>query len=335
MLLFSNIMRCITCEYMKIETDIIKNCPQNIVNEFESIISEVKNEYPKRFSGASPDVYLEYSKGWHYILAQKILSCNNVRNALDIGALFGVMSIFMSKHGMRVTSLDRYVGEIPDSIKIKYNLDFIFANLETLSYPPIPSNKYDLVLMSEILEHLNYNPIPVLLMIRKAMTRDGYLVINTPDNDNYPAVPEGPVARYMHHLNIPLYENGSYRQSFPHSKQYTDQEFAELLTNCGFDIQEIIKFNHEGIHLLAIARPNQSWVPAKKVMKIMHKQFPSYVFPDTVNSKISKSIGNFNSEPKLQTRKSLLYLPKMTLITLFRHGPIDTIKKISHHCLKS
>lgn len=297
---------------MEVITDVIKNCPKQISDEFDEIMNEIIKEHSEKFCNSNPNEYLEYSKGWHYVLAQKILSCKNIKNALDIGALFGVMSVFMSKNGINVTSLDGYVDEIPDSIKIKYGLTFIFANLESEKYPPILPNKFNLVLMSEILEHLNYNPIPVLLIIRKALTKDGYLILNTPDNENYPPVPESPVARNMHHLEIPLWKKDSYRQSFPHSKQYSEKELIEILHNCGFKIKELNRFSYEGTHLLAIAIPDPFWIPTKKVIAIMKRQFPSYFFP-----RKNKAIINLT-----------IHLLKMTFLIFLRQGPTAVINKV-------
>jgi len=238
---------------MNVRKIIPEDFPQDMQDEFREICNEIVSSYVKKFREDDPSEYLEYSKGWHYILAEKLLKHKNAKKVLDIGALFGTMSVFLSKNGLQVTSLDGYVDEIPDDIKLKYNLAFIFANLETEIYPPLPECYFDLVVMSEILEHLNYNPIPVLLMIRKTLNRDGYLIINTPDDETYPQIQDGPVARRVHYFDIPLYKNGLPRQSFPHSKQYKLDEFQNLLTDCGFKIKELSKFEYEGIHMLAIA----------------------------------------------------------------------------------
>ena len=250
------------------------DCPREIQADFDDIFKEILKEYSKENNSKSPGEYLKYSLGWHYILAPKLLELPEVKEVLDVGALFGTMSIFLAKKGKQVTAVDGYVDKIPDKLKLKYNLNFIFTNLESEIYPPFPENKFDLVLMSEILEHLNYNPVSALLLIRKTLKPGGYLVITTPDDRDYPAVPKGPLARFCHHLKIPIWRKGGKRQSFPHTKQYRYQEFLELLGNCGFSTQEFCKYEHEGIHMLAIARSNCAWLPSPEVEAIFQSQFP-------------------------------------------------------------
>lgn len=266
--------------------NIVDSCPLELVKEFDEIIVEIMEKY-REFRKNDPEEYLQYSRGWHYLIFQYIEKYRTGAYALDIGALFGVTSVFLSRIGMNVTALDGYADEIPDEIKSKYDLSFIFANLEHTNRIPLFNDFFDMVIMSEVLEHLNYSPIPVLLTLRNAMKADGVLIINTPDDREYPDVPEGPVARNCHHLDIPIWEKDAPRQAFPHSKQYLYKEFVELLENCGFKIREFIKFRYEGLHMLAIAGIDPHWTPGDRVKQIMNSQFPDYEVPSARSQKFN------------------------------------------------
>jgi 2-polyprenyl-3-methyl-5-hydroxy-6-metoxy-1,4-benzoquinol methylase len=264
--------------------DVLSKCPKRLVKDFDKISVEIRKRYLE-FRKGDPEEYLEYSRGWHYVIFQYIEKYLDGKNILDVGALFGVTSVFLAKKGMNVTSLDGYVDEIPDVIKLKYDLCFLFSNLEHIKKPPLFEKYFDMVVMSEVLEHLNYNPVPVLLNLRSSMKDSGILIITTPNDREYPKVPKSPTARDCHHLEIPNWHKDAPRQAFPHSKQYVFEEFDELLENCGFKISEIVKFRHEGSHMLAIAKVNTLWKPSEKVKQIMLEQFSDYKFPSKVRLK--------------------------------------------------
>ncbi len=54
------------------------------------------------------------------------------------------------------------------------------------------------------------------------------------------------------------------------------EEFEELLINCGFDIEKIIRYDYEGIHMLAIARPKYNWQPSDRIKNLINKQYPDF-----------------------------------------------------------
>ncbi len=127
--------------------NIVENCPIDIKNSFDDILFEIKEAYKKRFGNNSKLIeYMEYSRGWHYLIFQEVSKYKKGINALDVGSLFGATSIFMAKRDMNVTALDGYVDELADDLKMKYEITFIFSNLESNNVPPLHKNYFDLVI---------------------------------------------------------------------------------------------------------------------------------------------------------------------------------------------
>lgn len=259
-------------------SNIINKTNNKIKYIYEEISKEIRDEYLKRYKDNDPSKYLEYAKGWHYLIFKYIDKISkNAKTALDVGSLFGSTSIYLSKSNIITTSLDGYVDDIPDTLKLKYHLNFNFVNLEDVFPPLLPKNYYDIIVMSEVLEHLNYNPIPPLVYLRSLLKSNGKMIITTPDNDNYPPIENSPVARRSHFLKIPTYKLKSHRQSFPHSKQYDESEFRELLQTCGFNILEILKYEYQGIHFITVVSINKKWNPKYIVKKIIKNAWGSKI----------------------------------------------------------
>lgn len=99
---------------------------------------------------------------------------------LDIGAAYGVMSVFATKF----LYADVYATDFTDrfhspELARLFNIKWVQSNIET---EPIPfDEKFDIIVFTEVLEHLNFNPVPTLVKIKNAMAKDGTLYLSTPN----------------------------------------------------------------------------------------------------------------------------------------------------------
>jgi SAM-dependent methyltransferase len=100
---------------------------------------------------------------------------------------------------------------------------------------PYPDAAFDLVLWCEVIEHLTENPVHALAEIRRVLRPGGTLVISTPNvtwADNIARLLDGKNIYEPYHLGAPL--RGS-----RHSHEYTLEELAYLVAECGFTVDHL------------------------------------------------------------------------------------------------
>lgn len=101
---------------------------------------------------------------------------------------------------------------------------------------PYPDGAFELVLCCEILEHLLCDPMHMLLEIRRVLSRDGTLVLTTPNCASLTSV-----AGALHGRdNSQIYACYSRdRGGRPHVREYTAHEVRKLLESAGFAVQAL------------------------------------------------------------------------------------------------
>lgn len=196
--------------------------------------------------------YHEISKVWNtdvWMHANRYLN-SNYNNALDLGAFTGFNSILLSRICKNVYSLDHECYLPKDKPK---NIDFVKSNIDTVDYN-IPDINIDVCFMIEILEHLRWSPIPLL---KTLSTQVKLLFITTPDDEEWPPLEDHEWVHKCHYRDIPVAFEGCEGNPLPmnHVKQYKSSEFVELLEECGFRINELVRIGEGKHQLLAICQP--------------------------------------------------------------------------------
>lgn len=98
---------------------------------------------------------------------------------------------------------------------------------------PYADASFDVVLFCEIIEHLVSAPVVVLEQIHRVLKPGGFLVLTTPN-----VARRENVCRLLEGENIydPYSRYGIYGR---HNREYTTKELRELLTNVGFQVEQI------------------------------------------------------------------------------------------------
>ena len=205
-------------------------------------LGEGKNEYQ----------YLQDLK-YSYIRTVKDISSLLPKGAkvLEIGSLFGVVSIALKQSGFDVTGTEIpefYASENLQKLYQKHGITFNQVNLRDYKLP-YPDESFDAVVMCEVLEHLNFNPLPVLQEINRVLKKDGYLYIAMPNQaslDNRLKLLTGksvhsPIQYYSDQLDA--------KKNFIvsiHWREYTMTETLDMITKMGFLLQEKYYFSENG-----------------------------------------------------------------------------------------
>jgi len=205
-------------------------------------LGEGKNEYQ----------YLQDLK-YSYIRTVKDISSLLPKGAkvLEIGSLFGVVSIALKQSGFDVTGTEIpefYASENLQKLYQKHGITFDQVNLRDYKLP-YPDESFDAVVMCEVLEHLNFNPLPVLQEINRVLKKDGYLYIAMPNQaslDNRLKLLTGksvhsPIQYYSDQLDA--------KKNFIvsiHWREYTMTETLDMITKMGFLLQKKYYFSENG-----------------------------------------------------------------------------------------
>ncbi len=152
---------------------------------------------------------------------------------LDIGCGYGTLLSFASIiYGAEGTCLD-CVPFLNPQVQAAYRLKFIQRDVER---DPLPeSEKYDVVIMTEVLEHLNFQPVPTLKKIHAVLKDDGSFFLSTPDAD------AGWGRNTTHYRKLseipPLDPSAKWIDG--HIWHYNHKELEKVLKEAGFRIQRI------------------------------------------------------------------------------------------------
>ena len=131
--------------------------------------------------------YMQYEQSYWSNIPSWILKQNNITNVLDIGCAYGSIGLFTKFN----TNADLYCIDfmkyMSDELIEKYDINYQINNIETDAFPF--SQKYDLIIFTEILEHLNYSPITTLEKIANLLTDNGVIMLSTPSAEYWGKLP--------------------------------------------------------------------------------------------------------------------------------------------------
>ena len=106
--------------------------------------------------------------------------------------------------------------------KIQLNLDIHHGNFNKSIFK---RKRFDIITLNKVAEHVK-NPKIFLNLVKKKLTKNGYIYIEVPDGQT-----------------ASLQKNGKSREEFmvDHFHIFSLSSFYNLLTTCGFQIQKIDK----------------------------------------------------------------------------------------------
>ena len=169
---------------------------------------------------------------------------------LSIGSFLGLVEIAYAAVFKEVVCVDHadFIADFHPA-----NITFHQADLDTGDWR-MPEGRFDICFMVEILEHFMWSPVALLKWIRANCSM---LVITTPDDAEWPALPARPYMRNQHFSAIPGAHVGATGNPEPmsHCKQYSQAEFLELLQFCGFRVVEFSRVGDGSHQMLAICTP--------------------------------------------------------------------------------
>lgn len=206
----------------------------------------------KALAETSHKEYCALQVSWNYqvlLHASKYFLSDvfNRDRLLSLGSFLGLAEMACAHIFREVVcvDIDNYVLDFKPG-----NVRFHPTDLDTGRWE-LPEGRFNAVFMVEILEHLFWSPIPLLKWIQRNCE---WLVITTPDDREWPPLPAKPYSRYQHFSAIPSAHPDAKGNPAPmfHCKQYTQSEFVELLTFCGFRIVEFRRIGSDSKQMLAI-----------------------------------------------------------------------------------
>ncbi len=215
----------------------------------DSIIEEFRNfdldPYGARELGGGQSWYLRDHRHEYVRTVCDVVHYSErrtVKQILEIGAFFGVVSIALSKLGFHVCAAD-----LPDYACMpeqkerfaRHGIEIVGVNLEDYRLP-FPDERFDTIIMCEVLEHLNFNPLPLIKEINRVGAPESLFYLSLPNlasihnrlnllRGRPPSIVS--IQHFFDQLDRtkPEIANG-------HWREYTGPEVRELLERMGYRI---------------------------------------------------------------------------------------------------
>jgi 2-polyprenyl-3-methyl-5-hydroxy-6-metoxy-1,4-benzoquinol methylase len=195
---------------------------------------------------------------------------------VELGAAPGVQSIALARDGYHVTAVD--LGEAseewgdPSSASMAdalagAGIDLVLWDLEATPYP-LPSESFDVVLLTEVLEHLRDYPLKALVETRRLLRPGGLLVITTPNAASLQNRARLLLGRSVH---SPLRDWMFGLPHARHAREYTQSELRELVADAGLEVVRVY-----GRHFyVGSGRRGTLAVAAKRILDRLGRLRPS------------------------------------------------------------
>ncbi|RKZ81610.1 MAG: hypothetical protein DRR19_21965 [Candidatus Parabeggiatoa sp. nov. 1] len=178
----------------------------------------------------------------------KFAEHHNVRQILEIGAFFGLVSICLSKLGFQVCAADipEYMSMPEQQERFKrHGIEIAKVKLQDYLLP-FQNEQFDVIIMCEVLEHLNFNPLPLIKEINRVGTANSLFYLSLPNLVYYRnrlrflfghSILQ-PIQSYFDQLDPakPVIANG-------HWREYTGPEIREMLEKMGYEIERLYYFS--------------------------------------------------------------------------------------------
>jgi len=161
-----------------------------------------------------------------------ILRLRNIKSILDIGSAYGTLLLFAGLNHQvdSMVALDP-VEYMSPSLKARYGIMTHKTDVERENISSL--GKFDLLIFTEVIEHLNFHPLPTLLKIKELMNSESYLMLSTPDAEEW-----GRVTEYYNSIDeMPNFVDQEQEWFDGHVYQYTREELDALFASAGFKIE--------------------------------------------------------------------------------------------------
>jgi len=149
---------------------------------------------------------------------------------LEVGCGEGYGTAVLAETAATVLGIDYDATTIAHAAATYPQAHFVRANLAAL---PVPSATFDLVATLQVIEHV-WNHPEFLGECRRALRPGGRLLVTTPNRLTFTPGSDVPVNPF-------------------HTKEFTAAELAELITRCGFAVDDVLGL-HAGPRLAAFDR---------------------------------------------------------------------------------
>ncbi len=155
-----------------------------------------------------------------------------VTRILDIGCGYGtLLTLAVKIYGAKGYCLDS--TPYAAALAKKDGLVFSQSNIEL---DPMPwTEKFDVIIMTEVLEHFNFKPAPTLEKIRAALAPGGLFFLSTPDAKTW-----GRVQKYYKRLeDMPAPPKPPAKVVDDHIWVYYRSELTRVVKDAGFKIEQL------------------------------------------------------------------------------------------------
>jgi 2-polyprenyl-3-methyl-5-hydroxy-6-metoxy-1,4-benzoquinol methylase len=144
----------------------------------------------------------------------------NHKNILDVGCAVGYTLSLFKEEGFEALGLEPSAKN-KEIAKDKYGVE---VETRFLDKNGLDGREFDIVMLSHVVEHLKH-PRDIFQNIRRVLSSDGLLFIETPDIDQFD-------------------EKDLYQFSFEHINYFNLGSTTNLLKNCGFELVDSIVFQN-------------------------------------------------------------------------------------------
>jgi len=209
-----------------------------------SMIGETPDQYYEKEYRPQEPLFWSKIAGW--IVEDAILRnyprVEPMSRVLDLGCGFGtLLSFATTMYGVEGVCVDiiPYLQE-KENVRSRYNITFVEGDIEREALPV--SEKFDVIIMTEVLEHLNFHPVPTLRKIWNVLADGGSFFLSTPDSDtewgrNY--------TYYEKLSDIPPFDPSA-DWIDAHVWHYNRAELIQVLNEAGFEIKRIDHSQSDG-----------------------------------------------------------------------------------------
>lgn len=234
-----------------------RSCRDSIREVQDSLIDVYRESTRRAAEGSAHAEYCVLQSTWNQkvvdISSRYVLDGSIGRDrALSLGSFLGLVEIAYAKVFQEVVCVDQddYLAAFRPP-----NLSLHKADLDTSKWV-MPEGRFNICFMVEILEHFLWSPVALLKWIQ---ANCDMLVITTPDDREWPALGAKPYMRHQHFSAIPgaTGEVAGNPEPMSHCKQYTQEEFIELLSFCGFRLVEFQRVGSGSNQMLAVCTPRR------------------------------------------------------------------------------
>lgn len=197
-------------------------------------------------------VHYEQNRNRYLKMIEAVLLLSRSDKILDIGVGFCYLAKFFKLQGYEIFAIDFFYGDLPKIRCEQNHIPFFSLNIEVDDLP-FEIEFFDVIILGQVIEHFTYSPLIPLRKIKKALKKDGTLILTTP---NIFRVFE--LLKILSGYNLfynlispyqqkPIWYKGK-RFYYRHNKLYSMKELKQIVVQAGFRIVSSGLVN-EGISL--------------------------------------------------------------------------------------